>query len=111
MQGKAAGLSWLWFRRGLRRELRLPLATLVLAAAAAGGVALFSAQLSRTVDRAANSALGADLEVRAHEPLPASLTTLAHKLGLHTSNVTTFPTVAVAGDALKLVSLRAIDES
>ncbi len=108
LMNKSVGLSWLWFWRGLRRELRLPLAALTLAAAAAGGVALFSAQLSHTVNQAANSALGADLEVRSHAPLPASLKTLAGKLGLDTTNVTTFPTVAVAGEAMKLASLRAI---
>lgn len=109
MMHKSPALSWLWFRRGLRRELRLPLAALALAAAAAGGVALFSTQLAYTVNRAANSALGADLEVRAHEPLPDSLAGLAESLGLQTTSVTTFPTVAVAGDALKLASLRAIE--
>src|SRR5690625_2881437 len=109
MVGQAVGLSWLWFRRGLRRELRLALAALTLAAAAAGGVAFFSAQLSHTVNLAANSALGADLEVRSHEPLPRSLPALAGRLGLETSRITTFPTVAVAGDALKLASLRAVE--
>ncbi|MGH8161766.1 MAG: hypothetical protein ACRESR_06415, partial [Gammaproteobacteria bacterium] len=62
MSGKVLGLSWLWFRRGLRRESRLPLLALVLAGAAASGVALFSGQLALTVNRAANGALGADLE-------------------------------------------------
>ncbi|MGH8273270.1 MAG: ABC transporter permease [Gammaproteobacteria bacterium] len=108
MHGKVFGLSWLWFRRGMRHELRLPLAALALAAAAAGGVALFSAQLTHTVDRAANGALGADLEVRANAPIPHSLTALAGHLGLETTPVTAFPTVAVAGENLKLASLRAV---
>jgi putative ABC transport system permease protein len=105
------GLSWLWFRRGLRRELRLPLLALALAGAAAGGVALFSAQLAHTVNRAANGVLGADLEVRANAPVPGTLTALAARLGLAHTPVVTFPTVAVAGKHLKLVSLRAIERS
>lgn len=109
MSAKTLAWSWLWFRRGMRGELRLPLATLVLAGAAAGGVALFSTQLAHTMNRAAAGALGADLEVRAREPLPSSLFELAERLGLKTTRVTSFPTVAVSGDALKLASLRAIE--
>lgn len=101
--------SWLWFRRGLRRELRLPLLTLTLAAAAAGGVALFSAQLERSVVEAAGGALGADLAVRATSPLPASFATLAARLGLTTTKVVTFPTVAVSGGRMKLASVRAVE--
>ncbi|MDN5863961.1 MAG: hypothetical protein L0I62_01905 [Gammaproteobacteria bacterium] len=108
MQLKTLAWSWLWFRRGLRRELRIPLAALALAGATAGGVALFSTQLAHTVERAAGSALGADLEVRAREPLPDSLFELAARLGLQTTRVTSFPTVAVHGEALKLASLRAV---
>ncbi|MGH8426797.1 MAG: ABC transporter permease [Gammaproteobacteria bacterium] len=100
--------SWLWFRRGLRRELRLPLATLTLAAAAAGGVALFSGQLERTVLQAADGALGADLVVSASSPLPDSLKALAARLDLTTTTVVTFPTVAVAGEHLKLASVSAV---
>lgn len=100
--------SWLWFRRGLRRELRLPLAALALAAAAAGGIALFSARLEGTVVRAADSALGADLVVRAPAPLPDSLEQLAARLRLRHSESVGFPTVAVTGERLKLASARAV---
>lgn len=105
---KEPARSWLWFRRGLRRELRLPLAALALAAAAAGGIALFSARLEATVVRAADAALGADLAVRAPAPLPASLPRLAARLDLRHGESVSFPTVAVAGERLKLASVRAV---
>ncbi|MGH9485287.1 MAG: ABC transporter permease, partial [Terriglobales bacterium] len=100
--------AWLWFRRGLRGELRLALATLTLAAAVTSGIALFSAQLDRTVVQAADGALGADLVVRSHDSLPAALTKLGQRLGLTTTTETSFPTVAVAGERLKLASVRAL---
>ncbi len=99
----------LWFRRGLRRELRLALVTLVLAATVTGGLALFSAQLERTVVVAADGALGADLVVQGHDPLPGSIAAQAEKTGLTLTRETSFPTVAVAGDKLKLASVRALD--
>ncbi|MGA7966735.1 MAG: FtsX-like permease family protein [Gammaproteobacteria bacterium] len=100
--------AWLWFRRGMRSELRLALATLTLAAAVTSGIALFSAQLERTVNQAADGALGADLVVRSHDPLPPTLTRLGQRLGLVTTTETSFPSVAVAGERLKLASVRAL---
>lgn len=100
--------AWLWFRRGLRRELRLALATLTLAAAVTSGIALFSAQLEQTVTQAADSALGADLVVRGHDPLPPKLAALGRRLGLTTTTETAFTTVAVAGKHLKLASVRSV---
>ncbi len=101
--------AWLWFRRGLRRELRLALATLTLAAAVTSGIALFSGQLEQTVTQAADSALGADLVVRDHDPVPPKLAALGQSLGLKTTTETSFTTVAVAGKHLKLASVRAVD--
>jgi len=103
-----AARAWLWFRRGLRRELRLALATLTLAAAVTSGIALFSAQLEQTVTQAADSALGADLVVRGHDPLPSKLAALAHRLGLITTSETRFTTVSVAGEKMKLASVRSV---
>lgn len=108
MRNKRFSVSWLWFRRGLRGELRLALATLTLAAAVTSGIALFSAQLERTVNQAADGALGADLVVRSHDPLPSALSELGRRLGLATTTETSFPTVAVAGERLKLASVRAL---
>jgi len=100
--------AWVWFRRGLRRELRLPLAALVLAAAAAGGIALFSTQLRQTVVRAADSALGADLVVQSHSRLPDSLDATARRFHLRYGHTVRFATVVVAGNRLKLASVRAV---
>lgn len=80
----------------------------VLASAAAGGISLFSAQLHRTVQEDANSALGADLVLSAPAPLPPALGSLAHRLGLRSTSEVVMPTVAVAGARLKLASLRAV---
>ncbi len=99
----------LWFRRGLRRELRLALVTLVLAATVTGGLAFFSAQLERTVVVAADGALGADLVVQDHDPLPKEIAAKARQSGLTLTRETSFPSVAVAGDKLKLASVRALD--
>ncbi len=100
--------SWLWFRRGLRRELRLPLAALTIAATATGAIALFSAQLGETVTHTADAALGADLVVLAHTPLPHPLAGLAAQYRLAHSRSVNFPTVAVSGQRLKLASVRAV---
>lgn len=99
----------LWFRRGLRGELRLALVTLTLVATVTGGLALFSAQLQRTVREAADDALGADLVVEGHDALPTGLAGSARDLGLRTTRETSFATVAVAGDRLKLASIRALE--
>lgn len=104
----ALGRSWMWFRRGCRRELRLPFVGLVLAAAAAGGVAAFSAQLARTVTTEADGALGADLVVSAPAPLPSSLKALAERLDLRSTTEVALATVAVAGERLRLASVRAV---
>ena len=105
----ATAQAALWFRRGLRRELRLAMATLTLAAAVTSGLALFSARLERTVVVAADGALGADLVIRDHAPLPAAIAARARESGLELTRETRFPTVAVAGDQLKLASVRALD--
>ena len=99
----------LWFLRGLRSELRLVLVTLVLAATVTGGLAFFSAQLERTVTVAADGALGADLVAQDHDPLPDTIAAQARESGLKLTRETSFPTVAVAGDRLKLASIRALD--
>lgn len=106
---KIAAQARLWFGRGLRRELRLALLTLVLAATVTGGLAFFSAQLERTVVVAADGALGADLVVQDHDPLPETIATQARKSGLTLTRETSFPSVAVAGNKLKLASVRALD--
>lgn len=92
----------------MRGELRLPVACLALAAAAVGGVALFSAQLARTVNEIADGALGADLVVHAPAPLPSSLPALAGRLGLRASRVIEFPTAVVAGERMQLATVRAV---
>lgn len=85
------------------------MATLTLAAAVTAGLALFSARLERTVVVAADGALGADLVVRDHTPLPTTIAARARESDLALTRETSFPTVAVAGDHLKLASVRALD--
>ena len=57
-----------------------------------------------------NDLLGADLRVKSSTELPAQWQTQAQDLGLATARTLTFPSVALYGDEISLVAIKAVDE-
>lgn len=101
-------LSLLWLRRGLWSELKLPLLALIVAATATTCVTGLSSSIDTAMNRAANASLGADLIVSLPTTVPQDLIHKAHRLGLSTTTVISFPSVALAGSRMHLIAVRVI---
>lgn len=100
--------------RTLRREWRLPelrtlIAALLLSVIALGAVGTLAARVQRAVVMSAAELIGGDLGIDAASPLPAVFVRHAQALGLHTSTLAEFPSVAFAGDRSQLLSVTAGD--
>ena len=100
--------------RTLRREWRLPelrtlIAALLLSVVALGAVGTLAARVQRAVLMSAAELIGGDLGIDAAAPLPAAFVRHAQTLGLHTSKLADFPSVAFAGDRSQLLSVTAGD--
>ncbi|MGH8211979.1 MAG: ABC transporter permease [Rhodanobacteraceae bacterium] len=100
--------------RNLRREWRLPeLRTLILAlllsVIALGAVGTLSVRVERAVLMGAADLIGGDMGVNAATPLPGSFVHAAHALGLRTSQLANFPSVAFANDHSQLLEVVAGD--
>lgn len=100
--------------RNLRREWRLPeLRTLILAlllsVIALGAVGTLSTRVERAVLMGAAELIGGDMGVNAATPLPESFVEQAHALGLRTSKLADFPSVAFANDRSQLLEVIAGD--
>src|SRR6185437_14287138 len=118
----AAGARGMTFRitgprhalRTLRREWRLPelrtlIAALLLSVIALGAVGTLAGRVQRAVLMSAAELIGGDLGVDAAAPLPTAFVRHAQTLGLHTSKLADFPSVAFAGDRSQLLSVTAGD--
>ncbi|HKT41238.1 MAG TPA: FtsX-like permease family protein, partial [Rhodanobacteraceae bacterium] len=100
--------------RTLRREWRLPelrtlIAALLLSVIALGAVGTLAARVQRAVVMSAAELIGGDLGIDAASPLPEAFAQQARTLGLHTSTLAAFPSVAFAGDRSQLLSVTAGD--
>ncbi|MGH8182389.1 MAG: ABC transporter permease [Rhodanobacteraceae bacterium] len=100
--------------RTLRREWRLPelrtlIAALLLSVIALGAVGTLAAQVQRAVLMSAAELIGGDLGINAATPLPNTFMAHAHALGLRTSKLAAFPSVAFAHDHSQLLSVTAGD--
>lgn len=100
--------------RTLRREWRLPelrtlVAALLLSVIALGAVATLAARVQRAVLMSAAELIGGDLGIDAASPLPRSFVGHAKALGLRTSHVAGFPSVAFANDHSQLLTVTAAD--
>jgi putative ABC transport system permease protein len=100
--------------RTLRREWRLPelrtlIAALLLSVIALGAVGTLAARVQRAVLMSAAELIGGDLGIDAATPLPAIFAQHAQALGLRTSKLADFPSVAFAGDRSQLLSVTAGD--
>jgi putative ABC transport system permease protein len=100
--------------RTLRREWRLPelrtlIAALLLSVIALGAVGTLATRVQRAVVMSAAELIGGDLDIDAAAPLPTTFTQQARTLGLHTSALAEFPSVAFSGNRSQLLSVTAGD--
>lgn len=85
-------------------ELRFLLIALIVAVAALSSVGFFVDRMRTGLDRDAHQLLGADLVIRADEPIPAALRTEAKKRGLQLAETMVFPSMAIAGEGVHAIS-------
>ncbi len=90
-------------------ELRLLVLALVVAVAAVTSVGFLADRVGRALERDAGQMLGADLVLDADAPIDAGFLQAARDRGLEVSRTMQFPTMASAGDAAQLVSLKAVE--
>lgn len=90
-------------------ELRLLIIALVVAVAAVTSVGFLADRVGRALERDAAQMLGADVVLDADEPVPAEFERQAADQGLTLSHTWQFPSMARAGDASQLVSLKAVE--
>lgn len=90
-------------------ELSVLLIATVLAVASVSAVSFYTARVDLALTQQASTLLAADLVVDSTEPVPASFRERAEALGLEHVETWSFRSVVVAGDALELVQVKAVD--
>lgn len=98
-----------WWRELRTPSLRLLLLALTLAVGAVSSVGLFSDRLDRAFDRDATALIGGDLAVIADRPIGEPVLAKARDLGLMHSAILSFPSMALAAEQAKLISLKVVD--
>jgi len=99
------------FARGLRAgRLTVLMIALTVAVAAITSIGFFIDRVRGSVAQEAAGMIAADLRETGSEPLQAADLAEAQRRGLRTAEVTSFPTVVVAGDASNLASLYAVSD-
>lgn len=91
------------------KELIVLALSLIIAVAAVTTVGFFTARLDVLLNRQATELLAADLVVDSSEPAAPRWIAQAHRLGLETAQVLTFPSVVLAGEQTVLVSVKGVD--
>jgi putative ABC transport system permease protein len=100
------------FVRGLRAgRLTILMIALTVAVAAITSIGFFIDRVRGSVAQEAAGLLAADLRENGSDPLNADDLAEAERRGLKTAEITSFPTVIVAGDASQLASLYAVSDS
>jgi len=112
-RARRSGLAWPGlraFRRDWRSgELRLLLLALVVAVAAVASVGFLADRVAAALEGNSAQMLGADLVLRADEPLPPEFGEQARSLGLAVSRGMRLSSMASAQGGMRLVSLKAVD--
>ncbi|MGI9332576.1 MAG: ABC transporter permease, partial [Gammaproteobacteria bacterium] len=106
-----------WLRlalRSLRREwrageLRVLFVALVVAVASIAAVGVFTDRMDRAMEIGATELLAADLVVVSSNPIDEAYETEAARRGVEVAHTLTTRSVVVAGDALQLAALKAVD--
>lgn len=91
-------------------ELRLLLIALLVAVAAVTSVGFLADRVGRALERDAAQMLGGDIVLDADEPIPPAFERQALDLGLRLVHTYQFPSMASAGQAAQLVSLKAVED-
>jgi putative ABC transport system permease protein len=95
--------------QGLRAgELRVIVFAVVVAAAAAVAVGLFTDRVRRAIEAGTADTLGADAMIGSHDAPSPQLLTRLRASGLRTTVVTDFPSVILFGDQTQLATIKAI---
>ncbi|OZI61394.1 ABC transporter permease [Bordetella genomosp. 11] len=90
-------------------ELRLLLIALIVAVAAVTSVGFLADRVGRALERDAAQMLGGDIVLDADEPIPPAFERQAVDQGLQLVHTFQFPSMASAGQAAQLVSLKAVE--
>ncbi|UXY16748.1 FtsX-like permease family protein [Chitiniphilus purpureus] len=109
MSGGLLTLAWRQFLRGLRAgEHRTLIAALAVTIAALTAVGLFAGRVGALLNAEANNLLAADAVLSADHPIRPAAQQQAARLGLATSQVQTFPSMASANGDAALTTVKAI---
>ncbi|HTH43611.1 MAG TPA: FtsX-like permease family protein [Oxalicibacterium sp.] len=96
-------------------ELRFLLVALIVAVAALSSVGFFVDRMRAGLDRDAHKLLGADLVIRADEPIAPAFRAEAQRRGLQVADTAVFPSMALAGEGAqsvsRLASVKAVSDS
>lgn len=109
---RSTGVFWWSSRRDWRqREVKVVLASLIVAVATVATISLFASHLRETLVSSATQFLAADrqLESENGDPIPESWREQARSLGLKTAQMVEFSTMVSNGDAFQLVSVKAVN--
>jgi putative ABC transport system permease protein len=98
-------------RDGKSGELRVLMLALLVAVSALTAVGFFTSRVSLAVDQQAGEVLAADLRLQSRSPIEREYFALATAAGLHTAEVSTFPSVVLKGDDSALTAIRAVSPS
>lgn len=107
------GVFWWSSRRDWRqREVKVVLASLVVAVATVATISLFADHLRHTLVSSATQFLAADrqLESENGEPIPEAWREEARARGLETAQMAQFSTMVNSGGEFQLVSVKAVNE-
>lgn len=108
-----SGVFWWSSRRDWRqREVKVVLASLIVAVATVATISLFADHLRRTLVSSATQFLAADrqLESESGEPIPEAWREEARSLGLETAQMVEFSTMIDSGGEFQLVSVKAVND-
>ncbi|XOZ34664.1 ABC transporter permease [Halomonadaceae bacterium KBTZ08] len=102
-------LSWLSRRDWRQRDVRVVLASLMVAVAIVATIGLFAEHLQRTLTNSATEFLAADRQVEASHPLPERFLREAANRDLATARQISFATMLQGEESMELVRVRAVD--
>ena len=102
---------WLSRRDWRQRDVRVVLASLVVAVAVVATISLFAEHLRRTIMSSATEFLAADGQLSDARPLPDRFMEEARERGLETARQVSFATMLRGEEALELVRVKAVSDA
>jgi putative ABC transport system permease protein len=109
---KVVRLAWIAFLRDAKAgELRVLGLALIVAVTALTAVGFFTNRVSRAVDQQAGEVLAGDLRLQSSNQLSQTYLTDAHRRGLSTAEVASFPSVILHNEASALCAIRAVSST